>query len=94
MFWHQELLLVPVLGEATDQAPRLAVNMPLKIGQRFLAAFFVRLLLEHEDGQRAKERKREVQSGNFYWTFDDLNEPHFVFFGRGYHHDKRGILEN
>ena len=46
---------MPRLGEAADQSPRFAVNVALKIGQRFLAAFIPGLLLEQENGQRPKQ---------------------------------------
>jgi len=34
--WPEGLLFMPALGEAADQPPRLAVNVALKVGQRFL----------------------------------------------------------
>jgi hypothetical protein len=46
-----------MLGEATDQSPRLAVNVVLKVRQRFLAAFALGSLFEQKDGQRTKQAK-------------------------------------
>jgi hypothetical protein len=45
---------MPALGEAADQPPRLAVNVVLKVGQRFFAAFALGLPLEQKDSQRPK----------------------------------------
>ena len=45
------------LGEATDQSPRLAVNVLFKVGQGSLSALAPSLPFEQKNGQRAEERK-------------------------------------
>ena len=43
------------LGESADEAPRFAVNVALKVGQRVFAAFGPGLGLEEENGQGPKQ---------------------------------------
>lgn len=55
LFWPKALFFMSGLGEAADQPPRFAVNVVLKVGERFFATFAQSLPLEQENGQRPKE---------------------------------------
>ena len=59
---------MPALGEAADQPPRLAVNVVLKVGQRFFAAFALGLPLEQKDSQRPKQGEIACCEGITHWA--------------------------
>ena len=61
--WPEDSLFMPALGETADDSPGLAKDTALEIGQRFFAALFSFLLLEYEDGQRAKQREIARRDG-------------------------------
>jgi len=59
---------MPALGEAADQPPRLAVDVVLKVGQRFFAAFALGLPLEQKDSQRPKQGEIACREGVTDWA--------------------------
>src|SRR5881396_4440918 len=49
------LLFMAPFGQSADESPRFAVDVALKIGQRFFTGFAAGLALEQKNGQRAKQ---------------------------------------